>query len=592
MATVYYPQFDCYEIDTDGRRVPVVSITLTTYNVTTSSAIGTASVNASGVVAQGSVTATAGDVIRFSHASYPEVFLLTLAATQAGAYTVENGLAYMMENQGDAVTSTQVDIYAQDIDNPDVAPWLIGSGASGTTVEVPYQSLVAKNLRLFPVSSADTLQRAAVDFNSSNYEDVAITAATETMDTADDSWESVRRNYLDTAFEAYDTRASRPLFDHFQSRNTTGTALETLHLYNAPRDTFKVNGDTIVGEYTGKLAANANDKYVYLKFAGTTILDTGTDIDPALGNNKKWRIHFTITRKSTSVVRYGVDFHVYGYDPYCTEGEITGLDLPDIGGLSAGTGYDLKLDITTSDAAGDATLTLANARFVNAPLAPIVSTSMWAYYEADSFNGSGVALPSDGANISTSWQDLSGNARHATVSGSPTFETNELNGLAAVRLGADSNDYFTIPDMSALSTAVTVFIVQKVNDVTTNAGHKMGSYSGNDSYYPYEPDTPDGIYDSIGSSDRKTCGPSEVTITSWHVTHVQSASNNWNLWQNGMLVHNDTSHTVGCSSTPYIGFNGAAYMKADIAAIYIYSNNMSALNAAKQYRYLAQKWGV
>jgi len=591
MATVYYPQFDCYKIDADGRRVPVVSITLTTYNVTTASAIGTVSVSAEGVVAQGSVTATAGNVIRFSHASYPEVFLMTLAATQIGAYTVENGLAYMMENLGDAVTSTQVDIYAQDIDNPDVAPWVIGSGASGTTVEVPYQSLVAKNLRLFPVSSADALQQAVVNFNSSNYEDVAISATPDTMATADDSWESVRRNYGDTAFEAYDTRASRPLFDHFQSRNTTSTSAETLHLFNINRGTFEVNGDTIVGEYTGKLAANANEKYIYLKFAGTTILDTGTDIDPALGNNKKWRIHFTITRKSTSVVRYGVDFHVYGYDPFCTEGEITGLDLPDIGGISAGTAYDLKLDVTTPDAAGDCTLTLANARFVNAPLAPIVTSSLWAYFEADQYKGAGVALPSDGSNLTTGWQDLSGNGRHLTVNGTPTFETNELNGLPVVRLGADSNDYFAGVDMSAL-TSGTIFIVQKVTDVSTNAGHKLGSYSGNDSYYPYTPDTPDGIYDAFGSSDRKTCGQSEVTITTWHVTHVQSATNNWNMWQNGMLVHNDTSHTVGFSSTPYFGFNGAAYMKADIAAIYIFSNNMSALNAAKQYRYIAQKWGV
>ena len=59
-----------------------------------------------------------------------------------------------------------------------------------------------------------------------------------------------------------------------------------------------------------------------------------------------------------------------------------------------------------------------------------------------------------------------------------------------------------------------------------------------------------------------------------------------------MLVHTDTSHTVEFNAAPTIGFNGAAYMKADIAAIYIYSNNMTAANSAKRYRMISQKWGV
>lgn len=402
------------------------------------------------------------------------------------------------------------------------------------------------------------------------------------------AWYSVRRNSVDTDFETYDTRASRPLFEHFVTRTTTATTEQTLHLYNVARSQFSANGDTILAEYSGTLAANANDKIIRLYFAGTEIFDTDTSIDPALGNNKNWRVRVSITRKSTSVARCAVDFIVYGYNAATKYTEISSLDFPDRPGTSAGTAYDLKLTAETGTAAGDASLLMAEARFVNAVQCDLVTTSLWAYGEARYYKGLTATQYTDGANITTDWQDLSGNARHATRTGTPTAELSEVNGEAVVRYPGGSV-YHTLPDMSAL-TQGSIFLVWKVTDVTTDAGCRFGT-SGSTDHYPYTPDTPDGIYSDFGSTVRKTCGGSVSTITNYHCTYIWSKSNDWGLHQDGQKVYETTTNTVGFHSSPRIAHNGSAGMKVDLAAWYIFSVKLTDANVAKMYRYIQKEFG-
>ncbi len=177
MATVYYPSFDAVQIDADGVRTPAASKTIDVYNVTAASSLGTVSSNSSGIVAAGSFTATAGDVVEFSHATLPGTFRLTLAATQVEAYTIKgnNITSYVMENLATLNPSTVALLFAADTDNLDVEPVLIGSGLSGTTVEINYVSTVAKNLRIYARSQNDQ-EVAKTHFDTASYDDIAVPA--------------------------------------------------------------------------------------------------------------------------------------------------------------------------------------------------------------------------------------------------------------------------------------------------------------------------------------------------------------------------------------------------------------------------------
>lgn len=416
--------------------------------------------------------------------------------------------------------------------------------------------------------------------------------------------QSVRRNSTDDGNEAYDTRASRPLFEDMVTRTTTASTEQTMHRFTVSRNQFKVNGDRIMFNYTFTTDASAGDVYCRIKFAGTTLFDSGVQIDPSLGNNQVLTINGWISRKNRSTVRYsvqGITTLSIANDAVPKQGEITGLEFPDSLGISSGTAYDLLATIETPDAAGDASITMAEARFVNAAQCDLVTTGLWAYGEARYYkgildgNGDPIVQYADGSSITTDWQDLSGNARHAVRTGTPTFKTAQINGEAAVRLPGGTV-YFTFPDMSGL-TAAAIYLALRVNDVTTNGGNKLGSYAGNDCYYPYTPDSPDGIYEAFGSTTRKSCGGSIIlpgpapVIERFHVLYMWSKANDWGLKQDQMSVYETATNTFGGSSAPRLGHNGADGMKVDIAGWWIYSAKPTDANEAKQHRYIQQVLG-
>jgi hypothetical protein len=216
------------------------------------------------------------------------------------------------------------------------------------------------------------------------------------------------------------------------------------------------------------------------------------------------------------------------------------------------------------------------------PFDPTHIASLWAMYEADSYS------QADGSNIATDWEDLSGNGRDAPVTGTPTFETGELNSLPVIRMGADSNDIFTFPDMSAL-TAGAFFEVLKVNTGAgvTNFSDGFGS-GGPGNLYPFNDDL---IYDNFGSTTRKDFISPSVTITNWHVLHGHSAASDWGLFQNGSSIHSTGTNTVGFSATPTLGQSGVA-TKKDVAGLYLFSAKPNSGQITNMLAYINKKWAI
>ena len=175
MPTVYYPRFLLSRIDVNGVNIPMPSTTITATNITTSTGLGTLTSTADALIAEGSFTAAIGDIVEFTHASYPLKTRVTLAETKALAYLGGNGpVNYILENLATAVNSNVVYIYTQDLDNLSAPLELIGSGAVGTTVTLPYQTNVNKNVRLIPFTADADPNQKQVDFNKANYKDIAI----------------------------------------------------------------------------------------------------------------------------------------------------------------------------------------------------------------------------------------------------------------------------------------------------------------------------------------------------------------------------------------------------------------------------------
>ena len=216
-----------------------------------------------------------------------------------------------------------------------------------------------------------------------------------------------------------------------------------------------------------------------------------------------------------------------------------------------------------------------------APIAPEDIAAIWALYDAASYS------QGDGTNITTNWTDTSGNARHATVSGTPTYETSEINSLPVVRFGADSNDYFTLPSMAAL-TAVSRVRIIKVTTLTTSGGDTFGT-AGDLDHYPHSGGS---IYPSFGSTARKGPITSGVTLSTWHVVYEYSISGDWALFQNWTETYQTDTNTVGLSATPKIGTNGTYYQKMDLALDCYFSAQLEPSEIAGLTQWITDTYGL
>ncbi len=112
--------------------------------------------------------------------------------------------------------------------------------------------------------------------------------------------------------------------EYFTSVGNITTGEDDLFTYTTEANIFGTNGDNIKGQYSGRYAANANNKTIRLYFAGTALLDSGALANSDVG----WRIDFTLIRVSATVVRYSVQFNYDGNaNGVVAVGELTGLTL-------------------------------------------------------------------------------------------------------------------------------------------------------------------------------------------------------------------------------------------------------------------------
>jgi hypothetical protein len=175
----YYPQIECVLIDVDGNRTAAASLTFNVYNVTTATSLGTTTSNSDGIIASTAVSAVDGDIIRFTHATYPGVYKCVAKTSQEDAFTSQGrrGTTYIVENLQTPITSNRATLIAVDTDNPDSVPIILGTAESGQTVEFGMQKgLVARNYRIYPITETKKGDIAVSDYDlfTTEYADVNI----------------------------------------------------------------------------------------------------------------------------------------------------------------------------------------------------------------------------------------------------------------------------------------------------------------------------------------------------------------------------------------------------------------------------------
>jgi hypothetical protein len=179
MATVYYRAFELIVIDTEGGRHVAPSVTFDADNITAAASLGTLTSDANGLVAAGSFTATAGDIVEFTDGTYPGVMRLKLQTTQtlADADPEYPSCIYVLrDDRSTYTTSGTAKIYIGDTAQPTLRPQYIGDAKAGATTLFPYKTPLAQTIRVYAVSQDTEDQFSALNLEFAEFDDVAVSA--------------------------------------------------------------------------------------------------------------------------------------------------------------------------------------------------------------------------------------------------------------------------------------------------------------------------------------------------------------------------------------------------------------------------------
>lgn len=302
MAAGYYKRFQVVRIDVDGVSTPLASDSLDVDNITTSSSIGTVDTDAEGFVDATYFTGvTPGDVVEFSHATYPGLFRLTLGSSQADAQLRDqNGskILFIVENLFvDVTASDNAFAYVTDLNQPNLPRQFIGKVETGTNL-IPYlKPNKAQNLRVSLVSQSGERQLTTQDLSQAEFDDVDIPAAAPAIQT---------------------------LFAFPDDAGSTSGGLN-LYIGTIPDHTYDAEG-AVVREYVaGEFATNGNTKTFDVTLDGNNIFtNTGTK------NGGAWFIAIHTMRSSSDELKCHVTLTYPGADPFetYTDGVVVDFDSP------------------------------------------------------------------------------------------------------------------------------------------------------------------------------------------------------------------------------------------------------------------------
>lgn len=185
MPLGYYNGFDVVTHDVNGIREALKEQSFGVVEIIgeTTVSLGNVVSDESGFIPSGSFNvSTAGAMIRFKHANYDATFTRMVAATlEIASWLPENAdVAFVVENLFLETTHPQIaEIWIKDIDNTGAKPVFLGYATAGMTTQIPYQSAVPQNLKVYalPVEGIEKKFKRIEDAPSA---DVVVSSAART----------------------------------------------------------------------------------------------------------------------------------------------------------------------------------------------------------------------------------------------------------------------------------------------------------------------------------------------------------------------------------------------------------------------------
>lgn len=204
--------------------------------------------------------------------------------------------------------------------------------------------------------------------------------------------------------------------------------------------------------------------------------------------------------------------------------------------------------------------------------------------ESDTYN------QADASNVTANWYDQSKRKGTVTITGTPTFELNELAGKPIIRLGADSNDTINLHDISGYLW-YKVFLLMKVTTVN-GAGNTLGTDVTLIDNYPW---TDDKVYSGVATDVRKAgVLPTINLLNAWTLAEWCSGPGYYSYIQNGVTQQELSSNNPSWPAAAKIGYNGLTYMKADLASfiVCVGTRKLEIPKVRSIRDYIKDKWGV
>jgi hypothetical protein len=191
------------------------------------------------------------------------------------------------------------------------------------------------------------------------------------------------------------------------------------------------------------------------------------------------------------------------------------------------------------------------------------------------------------------WTDSSGAAHHASQTNAsyrPTFKTNILNGLPAIRFVAVEGDYLDYDGSWLANTPFTIFLV----DANTTPGSSKYYLAGTGAL------TNTNLVVGWRTSNTFTLAQynNDLNVTATNqpggqVWSIVRSTTGREIWQNGISKGSDTNTTL-LTSNPgaRIGRFGFNYTNTDIAEILIYTKALTPAERQAVENYLAGKYNI
>lgn len=185
-----------------------------------------------------------------------------------------------------------------------------------------------------------------------------------------------------------------------------------------------------------------------------------------------------------------------------------------------------------------------------------------------------------------------------SVSGSrPTFLTSQINGLGAVRY--QNSKTSNLPVFPA--TAGHTFFVVKVTSDPAASAATSGAWDNTsitdagtrNTHYPF---TDGVIYETWGTSVRKTVGDPAAALTGWRVYEVITTSSEYTVKVDGTQIFTTGTNTVGFKGTAgWVGASrdsGSFAMDGYIAGIYHADAKLSAGDRSDLIDYINDRFAL